>query len=70
MAEAVGLGAITFLPVELWIILLLGGMLLGSVGGLIVARSVSRSSGYKAGSHEARVWLPPSGGRPDRNGRR
>jgi cell division transport system permease protein len=40
LAEAVGLGAITFLPVELWIILLLGGMLLGSVGGLIVARSV------------------------------
>jgi len=40
VADAVGLGAITFLPVELWIILLLGGMLLGSVGGLIVARSV------------------------------
>jgi cell division transport system permease protein len=40
VAEAVGLGAITFLPVELWIILLLGGMLLGSVVGLIVARSV------------------------------
>jgi cell division transport system permease protein len=40
VAEAVGLGAITFLPVELWIILLLGGMLLGSVGGLIVARGV------------------------------
>lgn len=40
VANAVGLGAITFLPVELWIILLLGGMLLGSVGGLIVARSV------------------------------
>jgi cell division transport system permease protein len=40
VAEAVGLGAITFLPVELWIVLLLGGMLLGSVGGLIVARSV------------------------------
>ena len=40
VADAVGLGSITFLPVELWIILLLGGMLLGSVGGLIVARSV------------------------------
>jgi len=40
VAEAVGLGAITFLPVELWIVLLLGGMLLGSVGGLIVARGV------------------------------
>lgn len=40
VAEALGLGAITFLPVELWIVLLLGGMLLGSVGGLIVARGV------------------------------
>jgi cell division transport system permease protein len=40
VAEAVGLGAITFLPVELWLVLLLGGMLLGSVGGLIVARGV------------------------------
>jgi cell division transport system permease protein len=40
VAEAAGLGAITFLPVELWIVLLLGGMLLGSVGGLIVARGV------------------------------
>lgn len=40
VAETLGLGSITFLPVELWMILLLGGMLLGSVGGLIVARSV------------------------------
>ena len=40
VADAVGLGAITFLPVELWLVLLLGGMLLGSVGGLIVARGV------------------------------
>lgn len=40
MAEAAGLGSITFLPVELWLILLLGGMLLGSLGGLIVARGV------------------------------
>ncbi len=40
VADAIGLVSITFLPVELWIILLLGGMLLGSVGGLIVARSV------------------------------
>jgi cell division transport system permease protein len=40
VADAVGLGSITFLPVELWVVLLLGGMLLGSVGGLIVARGV------------------------------
>ena len=40
VADAVGLGAITFLPVELWLILLLGGMLLGSLGGLMVARGV------------------------------
>ena len=40
LAEAVGLGSITFLPAELWLVLLLGGMLLGSVGGLIVARGV------------------------------
>lgn len=40
VAEAVGLGSITFLPVELSLVLLLGGMLLGCIGGLIVARSV------------------------------
>ena len=40
VSDAVGLGTITFLPVELSLILLLGGMLLGSVGGLIVARAV------------------------------
>jgi cell division transport system permease protein len=40
VAEAVGLGSITFLPAELVIILLLGGMLLGCIGGLIVARGV------------------------------
>ena len=40
VAEAVGLGSITFLPVELSFVLLLGGMLLGCIGGLIVARSV------------------------------
>jgi cell division transport system permease protein len=40
VAEAVGLGSITFLPVELCVVLLLGGMLLGCVGGLIVARGV------------------------------
>jgi cell division transport system permease protein len=40
LSDAVGLGAITLLPVELAVILLLGGMLLGSLGGLIVARTV------------------------------
>jgi cell division transport system permease protein len=40
VAEAVGLGSITFLPAELVVILLIGGMLLGCIGGLIVARGV------------------------------
>jgi cell division transport system permease protein len=40
VADAVGLGSLTFLPAELCAILLLGGMLLGCVGGIIVARSV------------------------------
>jgi cell division transport system permease protein len=40
VADAVGLGSITFLPVELCLILLLGGMLLGCIGGFIVARAV------------------------------
>jgi cell division transport system permease protein len=39
-AEALGLGAITFLPVGLWLLLIFGGMLLGCIGGFIVARSV------------------------------
>jgi cell division transport system permease protein len=38
--DAFGAGAITFLPVELCAILVLGGMLLGCIGGLIVARRV------------------------------
>ena len=40
LAEAVGLGSLTFLPAELCAILLLGGMFLGCLGGLIVARGV------------------------------
>ena len=40
MSDAVGLGSVTFLPVELWVLLLLGGMLLGCIGGVIVARGV------------------------------
>jgi len=40
LSEAVGLGSVTFLPVELSLNLLFGGMLLGSLGGLVVARGV------------------------------
>ena len=40
VSEALGIGTIAFLPAELSLILLLGGMLLGCVGGLIVARGV------------------------------
>src|SRR6476646_3186561 len=39
-APAVGLGAITFLPFWLSLFLVLGGMVLGCLGGLIVARAV------------------------------
>ena len=39
-AEALGLGGFSFLPVELWLVLLLGGMLLGCLGGFVVARAV------------------------------
>ncbi len=39
-AQTIGLGAITFLPWHLCLIVILGGMLLGCVGGLIVARGV------------------------------
>jgi hypothetical protein len=40
VSDAIGGGTVTILPIELAVILLLGGMLLGSVGGLIVARAV------------------------------
>jgi cell division transport system permease protein len=40
VAQAVGLGAITFLPLSLSLLIVLGGMLLGCLGGLIVARGV------------------------------
>jgi len=40
LGDALGLGSITFLPPELSLVLLLGGMLLGGIGGLIVARAV------------------------------
>ena len=39
-AETLGLGAITFLPVELCVLLIVGGMLLGCLGGFVVARAV------------------------------
>jgi cell division transport system permease protein len=40
VADSLGIGALTFLPAELWIPLVVGGMVLGCVGGLVVARSV------------------------------
>ena len=39
-AEALGLGSITFLPAELCLLLIVGGMLLGCLGGLAVAYRV------------------------------
>ena len=39
-AEALGLGTISFLPIELCLLLVAGGMLLGCLGGLVVARGV------------------------------
>ena len=39
-SEALGLGRLTFLPPELWLTLVGGGMLLGCLGGLVVARGV------------------------------
>jgi cell division transport system permease protein len=40
LTDAVGLAGMAFVPVELLLLLVLGGMALGSIGGLIVARSV------------------------------
>ena len=39
-SEALGLTELTFLPPQLWVLLIAGGMLLGCVGGLVVARGV------------------------------
>jgi cell division transport system permease protein len=39
-ADAMGLGSLSFLPAQSWGLLVLGGMLLGCIGGFIVARSV------------------------------
>lgn len=44
VSETIGLGAITFLPFQLCLIIILGGMVLGCVGGFVVARGV-RGSG-------------------------
>ena len=40
LTDAVGLAGMSFVPVELLVLLVLGGMTLGSLGGLIVARTV------------------------------
>jgi cell division transport system permease protein len=39
-AEAIGLTSFSFLPLELWVAVVGGGMLLGCLGGFIVARGV------------------------------
>jgi cell division transport system permease protein len=40
VTEGLGLGSVTFLPAELLLVLVFGGMLLGCAGGLVVARAV------------------------------
>jgi hypothetical protein len=40
LSETIGLGTITFLPVQLSLILVVGGMVLGCAAGFIVARGV------------------------------
>jgi cell division transport system permease protein len=40
VAQTIGLGAVTFLPLSLSLVVIAGGMLLGCIGGLIVARGV------------------------------
>jgi cell division transport system permease protein len=39
-ADTIGMGTITFLPLQLSVAIVVGGMLLGCIGGLIVARRV------------------------------
>ncbi len=39
-ADAIGLGSLTFLPLELCAAMVIGGMALGCLGGFVVARSV------------------------------
>jgi cell division transport system permease protein len=40
VSETIGLGAITFLPFQICLIIIIGGMLLGCAGGFIVARAI------------------------------
>jgi len=40
ISETIGLGPITFLPLQLSVIIIVGGMLLGCAGGFVVARGV------------------------------
>lgn len=40
VSETIGLGSITFLPLQLCAIIIVGGMVLGCVGGFVVARGV------------------------------
>ena len=37
-ADAFGAGPLVFLPVRTWVLLVIGGMVLGCLGGLIAAR--------------------------------
>jgi cell division transport system permease protein len=39
-SDALGLPRLTFLPAEIWLFLIAGGMLLGCLGGFVVARRV------------------------------
>jgi len=40
VGATIGLGAITFLPFQICLMIIVGGMLLGCVGGFIVARGI------------------------------
>jgi len=40
ISETIGLGAITFLPFQICLIIVVGGMLLGCAGGFVVARGI------------------------------
>ncbi len=44
-SDALGLGPLTFLPIQLVLLLVAGGMLLGCIGGFIVARDVREGRG-------------------------
>jgi cell division transport system permease protein len=40
MADAVGLTGVAFVPTQILLLLVVGGMALGCIGGFVVARSV------------------------------